>query len=286
VSAVGYRLELGFEPFHAPDGTTGDESLARHTSKRQALGVVRFSFVTALFVFVSTLLFVCAPARADSSDPSLAPVLGRLAAHAEKFEKMKKEGSYTFNGRVNELDGSGKASSTKEMVLDVKAQTGGADPIAEIVTYREDGQDKTTEAREKAKKRKAEGKKPSGRKMRDFHLPFLSGEQSRYTFTLAERNASDSNLVRIAFVPKTVAEDAYKGSAWVDEKAGEVISLGFSLSKNPTFIDHVDVTVEFGHATTLGRAPSKIAFEAKGGFLVIKKHYKGSATITNARIGP
>jgi hypothetical protein len=234
------------------------------------------------------LVFVClpAPVRADGGDPTIEPLLARLEAHAAKFEAMKKRGSYTFSGRVDEVDGDGKASSTKEMVLDVKAQANG-DPISEIVRYTEDGKDKTSEAQEKAKKRRAEGKKTSatnGRRMRDFHLPFLATERARYTFSLAERSNADPNQVRIAFVPKTPAEDAYKGSAWIDEKAGEVLSVGFSLSKNPTFVDHIDVTVEFGLPTTLGRAPSKIAFEAKGGFLVIKKRYKGSATITNPRV--
>ena len=233
------------------------------------------------------VLFVCVPTRARAEqDAGIDAILARLEGHASKFETMKKRGSYTFTGQVAEVDGSGKASATKEMVVDVKAQANGSDPITDIVKYTEDGQDKTNEAQEKAKKRKAEGKKPSGKRMRDFHLPFLASERARYVFTLAERSSADPNQVRIAFVPKTPAEDAYKGSAWVDEKAGEVLSVGFSLSKNPTFVEHIDVTVEFGLTTTLGRAPSKIAFDARGGFLVIKKRYKGSATITNARIVP
>ncbi len=235
------------------------------------------------------VLFVCVPAlaRADQQPDATAidAVLARLEGHAAKFEAMKKRGSYTFSGRLQELDGSGNASTTKEMILDVKAQGNGADPITDIVKYTEDGKDKTTEAQEKARKKKLEGRK-GGKRMRDFHLPFLASERARYDFTFAERSSADPNQIRIAFVPKKPAEDAYKGSAWIDEKAGEVLSVGFSLSKNPTFVDHIDVTVEFGLPTALGRAPSKIDIDARGGFLVIKKHFKASATITNPRIVP
>ena len=42
--------------------------------------------------------------------------------------------------------------------------------------------------------------------------------------------------------------------------------MGFSLSKNPTFVDHVDIRITFGLATALGRAPSEISFDGRGGF--------------------
>ena len=97
---------------------------------------------------------------------------------------------------------------------------------------------------------------------------------------MAERDKTDPTHVRINFNPKTPAEDAIKGSAWVDETSKEVLSVGFSLSKNPAFIDHVDVTIVFGLPTQLGRAPSAISFDGRGGFF-IRKHYRGSATITD-----
>lgn len=36
--------------------------------------------------------------------------------------------------------------------------------------------------------------------------------------------------------------------------------------------------------TPLGRAPSKIDVDVRGGFLVTRKHYRGSATISNPRV--
>jgi hypothetical protein len=237
----------------------------------------RFAFLLALFV----LALVAAPsrARADAEAP-IGPLLARLATHAEHFEQMKRKASYTLSGKMDSLDGDGKVDGTKEVVVRVTAAAGGGDPLTQVVLYTEDGQDKTEEAREKARERKAKRDKEK----KDFHLPFLASEQPRYTFTLEERDRVYPTRVRIGFVPKVPAEDAYKGSAWVDETDGEVLTLGFSLSRNPSFIDHVDVTIAFDLPTRLGRAPSRLTFEARGGFLWIHKRYRGSATITGAQL--
>lgn len=228
------------------------------------------------------------PVHAEEHAPSASidALLVRLGKHAESFEKMKTRASFTIAGRLDELDGAGRYAGSKEMVVDVKARGVGLVPDTEIVRYVEDGKDKTSDARAEAQKRKAEGKKPKGKRMRELHLPFLPSERHRYTFSIVERSATDPGRVRIAFTPHEIAENAFKGSAWVDERTGEVLSMGFSPSKTPSFVEHIDVTVEFGLETSLGRAPSKVTIDAKGGFLVFRKHYRGSATITNPHILP
>ena len=156
------------------------------------------------------------------------------------------------------------------------------DRVVKIIRYLEDGKDKTAEAQTKADDRRA--KRKSGKPDRqDLKMPFLPSEQSRYVFSLAERDAAGGR-VRVAFVPKTPAEDAIKGSAWVDERTSEVLSMGFSFSKNPIFVDHVEVTLTFGLSTPLGRAPSQITFDGRGGFLFVHKHYRGAATISDPRV--
>ena len=70
----------------------------------------------------------------------------------------------------------------------------------------------------------------------------------------------------------------------VDEKEREVLSVGLSLSKNPTFIDHVEITIVFGLATALGRAPSTFSFDGRGGFLILRKHYRGTATLSQPAV--
>jgi hypothetical protein len=215
-------------------------------------------------------------AGADAGDPSLQPLLDRLAGHAARFEQMKVKAAYTLVGHMDELDRKGHVDGTKEIELRVTP------PSSDILRYTEDGRDKTADARAKAAERNA---KPSAKK-RDFHLPFLASEQGRYAFSLVERDPQIPTNVRIAFAPHTPAEDAYKGSAWIDEKDGEVLSMGFSLSKNPSVIDHVDATLVFSLPTALGRAPSKLTFEATGGFLFLRKRYRGWATISSPQLQP
>jgi len=221
---------------------------------------------------------VTAPVVADPAPSAeLAPLLPRLAAHAVRFEQMKRRGSYTLSGHLEELDRSGHVDATKDMTVRVIATP--AERRTEIVRYLEDGADKTAEARRKAEKRRAEAKKDAAR---DLHLPFLSSEQGKYVFEVAER---EPGRVRVAFRPLVPAETSFKGSAWVDETTGEILTVGFSPSKNPTFVDHIDVTMRFDLETPLGRAPSSFTFDARGGFLVLRKHYRGSATISDPKLG-
>jgi hypothetical protein len=210
---------------------------------------------------------------------ALGPLLARLAGHAARFEEMKRRASFTLAGHIEELDGNGAVDGSKDLVVRFTATP--TESIREIVRYLEDGADKTAEAQKKAAARKKSGHKPAGR---DVHLPFLASEQSRYVFSLAERDRSNPSLVRVAFHPKKAARDAYKGSAWVDARDGEILSMGFSPSKNPIFVEHIDVTMRFDLRTALGRAPSKLTFEGKGGVLFVRKHFRGSATISDASV--
>ncbi len=242
-----------------------------------------------LFVVATALVFGAprvgyaeeAPAAATSE--ALAPLLERLARHAAQFEEMKRRGSFTVSGRMEELDGNGQVDGTKEMT--VRSTATPSERLVDVVRYVEDGTDKTVEARKKAEKRRAERKAGKPDKTKDLHLPFLRSEQPRYVFTLLERDPTNASRVRIGFRPLVAAETAFKGSAWVDDSAGEILTMGFSPTKNPTFVDHIDVTMRFDLSTPLGRAPSSITFDARGGFLVIRKHYRGAATITDPRVG-
>lgn len=219
-------------------------------------------------------------AAAEPAAPDLALLLPKLGQHAARFEEMKKRGTFTLRGRMEEVDGQGVASSTKEVLLRSVATPGAR--TTSILRYTEDGADKTGEARAKAEKRRAEGKKE---KKRDVHLPFLASEQPRYVFGIAERDAQKPSRVRVTFTPKEAAEDAFKGSAWVDEPSGEVLTMGFSPTKTSMFVDQIDVTMRFELQTPLGRAPSTISFEARGGVLFFRKRVRGSGTISDPSLG-
>ncbi len=227
----------------------------------------------------SVLLLRVRPGAASPEEVP-APLMAGLAAHAQAFEEMKRRGGFTVEGKLEQLDGDGKVSETKEVKVRVTPRPAQAGPLTEVLRYVENGADKTAEAREKAAKKRAS----QARQRKDLKLPFHASEQARYTFALVERHAVHPTRAKIEFNPKQPAEDAIKGSAWVDTATGSVLSVGFSLSKNPIFIDHVEVQVAFGLATPLGRAPSEISFDGRGGFLFIHKHFRGTATISSPRV--
>ena len=230
--------------------------------------------VLLLVLFAAAL--AAPPARAEVDPLALSLVLHRLEGHAARFEQMKARASYTLDGKVERIDGSGRVTETKEMTVKVTAN-GGDRPAAELVRYVEDGRDRTAEARAK----RGKGRMSTGRTGR-LRLPFLASDQPRYVFTVAERDARDPSRMRIVFVPKVPADDTFRGSAWVDGRAGEVLTMRVTPSKKPKLVDRLDIDVYFDTQTALGRAPSRITFDASGGFLFIRKHYRGAATLSNA----
>lgn len=225
-----------------------------------------------------------APALVAAPGGVPAELMAGLAQHAARFEEMKRRGAFTMTGRMEEVDRDGRASDTKELKFRSTPTPIPMDRITSVLRYVENGEDKTADAQKRASARRAKRLKDPDRqaeeRKRDLKLPFLATEQARYVFSLVEREAAQPSRVRVAFVPKTPAEDAIKGSAWVDENEREVLSVGFSLSRNPTFIDHVAITIVFGLPSELGRAPSQLTFDGRGGFLLIRKHYRGTATLS------
>ena len=226
------------------------------------------------------------PAPAASAATAVPQALmSGLAQHAARTEDMKRRGAFTVVGRVEGLDGDGKTTELKEMVLRSTPTRTPLDRIIKVIRYTEDGKDTTADAQVKATERRAKrlGDPEEARK-RDLKLPFLASEQPRYVFSVLERDGATPGRVRIGFTPKVPAENAIKGSAWVDEVAREVLSVGFSFSKNPIFVDHVDVKLTFGLATDLGRAPSQLSFDGRGGFLFIHRHYRGTITLSEPSV--
>ena len=251
-------------------------------SRRKVLGVA-----AALGMLCLTPL----ASRADEPAPASAisnaipeALMAGLAQHAAHFEEMKTRGAFTFSGRMEEIDGDGNTAEAKEIVVRSTPTSTPGDRISEVIRCTENGKDTTAEAQKAANEKRAKRLKQGEDRGTQLHLPFLPSEQARYVFTLGERDPSNPARLKILFVPKVPAENAIKGSAWVDEREREVLSMGFSFSKNPMFIDHVDITIMFGMPTQLGRAPSKLTFDGRGGFLFLRKHYRGTATISDPRV--
>ena len=232
--------------------------------------------------FAATLLalsVVSLPRAAGAQTPD-ADLMKRLAVHASHFESMRTRASYAIEGHMENVDGDGNANSIKEVKAHIDADVTTAKVTVE--RYTEDGEDKTDEAKKKARDRE---RKPPTAKPK-YRMPVLIEEQPRYVFDLVEVDRVDPSRVRIAFAPKVKEDDTIEGSAWVDTKTGTLLSAGFKLSKTSMFIDHVNVTVEFGAPTALGPAPSRVVVDGEGGVLFFRKHFRGSATISQYRITP
>ena len=223
----------------------------------------------------------CAPRTARAAPPG-AELMARLMVHAARFEAMRTHASYALVGKMERLDGDGQPSGVKEMTARVEAD--GTRARLDVVRYTEDGEDKTVDARDKAREADAE---PAAEKEKNvIRMPFLAAEQGRYVFDQVAVDGADPARIRIAFVPRVAAENAIEGSAWIDTRTATVLSAGFKISKPGTFVDYVHVTVEFGAPTALGPAVSRVTVEGKGGILFLRKRFRGAATLSDYRISP
>jgi hypothetical protein len=219
------------------------------------------------------------PANAAAPAPEL---MAKLASCGAGFEAMRTRASYTIEGRMETLDGGGKADSIKQMKARVEAD--GIDVKFVVVRYVEDGEDKTADAQRQALKKAQERK--AERDQKRFRSPILADEQPRYVFDQVEVDGRDPAVVRIAFAPKTPKDDTIEGSAWVDSRTGALISAGFKLSKPPVFVDYVHVQLEFGASTALGPAVSKVVADGNGGILFFRKRFHVAATLSDYRLVP
>jgi hypothetical protein len=221
--------------------------------------------------------------RVAYADPPSPELMTKLGNYALRFDRQRTHASYAVSGHLDMLDGEGKVDETKDLVGHVDAD--GERARLTVISYTEDGKDKTEdgikearEAAEREKKKKASGK--------ELKMPTRPEEQARYVFEQTEVDAKDPTHVRISFVPKERGEDTVEGSAWVDAVTGAPISAGFKLSKTPIFVDYIHFSVEFGVSTSLGPAVSKVVVDGKGGILFYRKHFHASALLSDYRILP
>ena len=206
--------------------------------------------------------------------------MARLADYAARLDSMRTHASYSVDGQLETLDRVGKPDSLKAMKARVEAD--GTTAKLAVITYTEDGEDKTDDARKKARERDEKRKKEKKR----IRIPILATEQSRYVFDQIDVDPADASHVKISFVPRAPDDDTIEGFAWVDARTGSLISAGFKLSQTSMFVDYVHFTVEFGESTQLGSAVSTVLVEGQGGILFFRKRFRGTAKVSNYAIVP
>jgi hypothetical protein len=209
-----------------------------------------------------------------------ADLMVRLASYAIRFETMRTHANYAVEGRLETLDRRGRPDSLRQMKARVEADGRRAKLV--VIEYTDGGKDKTDDARRRTRERSEKHKPGAGRKA--FRMPLLAEEQPRYLFDQLQIDAIDPTRLRIGFVPRVREDDTLEGSAWVDVRAGTLISAAFELSKPPLGVDYLRFRAEFGAATELGPAPSTVLVEGKGGVLVFRKRFRGALTLSDHRI--
>jgi hypothetical protein len=233
-------------------------------------------------VLVCTAFVSLTPLSASAEPPS-PELMAKLGAYADRFDQQRTHASFAVEGHLELLDGDGKVDETKDLLGHVEAD--GVHARLTVIRYTEDGKDKTEEgikeARESAEREKK--KRDSGKELK---MPIRTAEQARYVFDQVEVDPANPNRVRITFVPKERGDDTVEGSAWVDAASGTPISAGFKLSRTPFLIDYIHFSVEFGEKTPLGPAVSKVVVDGKGGILFIRKHFHGTAVLSDYRVLP
>jgi len=208
----------------------------------------------------------------------LGPLMPKLQASSARFEAMLEKASFTVALRVESFDRAGKVREVKDGAFRLRAA--GLRHRVEVLRYSENGRDLTAEARAKA--RESEGEKPDPDDQ--VHMPFLASEVSKYVFRTGETDVRDRARVRIYFRAKKPARTLFDGSAWVDSRTGEVLSMGVSPSKRALFVDRLGITLEFGVPTKEGPAVSRIDFDGEGGFWFFHERFHGSALLSEYAI--
>jgi hypothetical protein len=218
-------------------------------------------------------------ARAEPPSPEL---MAKLTAYADTFQAMRTRASVTISGTLHVCDGAGNVQSTTTMT--VRAEGHPNYSKFHVLQYVEDGVDKTEEAKHKPPAGPPGTQAP--RSSKPLRIPLLPRDQPLYTFDVVEVDRADPARLRVAFAPKHKADDTIEGSAWVDSRTGQLISVAFKLDKTPTFVDFVNVVIEFGETTSLGPAISKVKVDAEGGFLFFRRKFHGVARFTDYSITP
>lgn len=217
-----------------------------------------------------------------------AALLDRLAAHQERLDAQRKDGSVVMTVKSEELDAKGAVEHTTLRRMRVKDHGGVPEQV--LLQHLEDGRDLTAEKQRELAEEQAR-EKPSGEKKAKVGFgaasPFAKDQRDKYSFGLFAPPAAHPGLVRIGFEPKGgPQEDLLQGDALVDPVKGELVRLAARPSKLPRLVDHLELQVDYEAATPAGRAVSRIDARGDGGFLFIHKSFHVDTTFSEHAFAP
>ncbi len=255
---------------------------------RRLSQVSRFTGFTG---FVAAFVFALFPrtAAAQPPDPAL---LERLAHHIAALDEIDKHATLHQQQRVEEIDGDGKVVHNE--TKDYRIEPAGGKPHQTLEHSVRDGQDTTAEEQERAKKSDEERRKEEEKKTDkdrtnvevSIDLPFSAAAADSYVYDQVAVDPNDPTRVELSFTPKKASKRTVQGNAWVDTANGTLLTASARLSKPPMFVDWIHFTAEFAVQTPLGPALSRLTFDAKGGLLFIRKHFRGTVVSSDIKLAP
>ena len=203
-----------------------------------------------------------------SAEPKEPPaeLMARLAAHNDGMEKLIDTWVMVIETHGSEDDSDGKPLHKSQSVARAVNEKGVRH--TKVVSATKDGKDDLERAQKEATEQdEKDDRHPS---------PFISKMQPKYRFT--ELGQTPEGLLRIGFAPKSgPSSDYLEGDAVVDAQAGQLVKMRCRLSKNPAFVDKLDMTMDFDATVDGKRALSQMTFDGSGGFLFYKR--RGSAVL-------
>lgn len=240
--------------------------------------VDNISAVNRTVALAAAMTLVGKSTAAPAEAPLLEDVLPKLAASSARFESDLKKASFGVEGYIESVDRDGRGDDRREGAFYVR--TNGKRRRFDVIRYTEDGENKLDEARKKAEESSSKDPDPDD----EAHMPFLASEQPKYVFRMRDKDKADPARVRIEFVPKHPDKHLVIGSAWVDTRTGDVLTMGVAPSKKAMFVDYFHVTLEFSEKMGPGPAVSRITFEGSSGLLFFHKKFRGAARFFGYRL--
>lgn len=199
-----------------------------------------------------------------------AELLQRIVERGRTIEAFTGDARVVVEVRADELDGDGKVVST-DLSRFRLVKKGGETVGTELLLKSKDGKDVTAEAKAEQQKKDEGEKKSVGFSARS---PFHPDQLAKYRFALLAPPKDEPGLVRIGFQPAgEKTPELVMGEATVDPATGELLASTMRPSKNPRFVDHLVMDLEYGAVTPAGRVLSRLTARGDGGFLFIRKRF-------------
>jgi hypothetical protein len=219
-----------------------------------------------------------------------AELLRKLAEHEARMMTVYREAAVTMSSKVEELNGDGKVEHSQEVVVRLELKDGKQE--SELVRATRDGQDITADERreQEARKAKAESEpKETGKKEVKVALstPFGADVQEKYRFTVLGPDQHDPKKLRVGFAPKgKKSKELWIGEAVVDPEIGSLHWMKQRPSEFPTFVDQMEMVLEFHTSTPAGPAISAVRIDGKGGLPFFKKTFRALTSFSDWAMAP